>query len=79
MATLKGKSMPSLTSKVFYTLVTLHFQTAFFFIFTAFLLYIGPVLSLVFILVFYFAPQWGQTNALVYTKFSLMGSLSVSF
>ncbi|XP_059665366.1 probable magnesium transporter NIPA3 isoform X2 [Cornus florida] len=44
----------------------------------AFLLYVGSVIVLVFILVFYFAPQCGQSNVLVFTGIcSLMGSLSV--
>ncbi|XP_057954924.1 probable magnesium transporter NIPA4 isoform X2 [Malania oleifera] len=45
---------------------------------TAFLLYVGSVLVLVFILIFHFAPQCGHTNVLVFTGIcSLMGSLSV--
>ncbi|XP_015873691.3 probable magnesium transporter NIPA4 [Ziziphus jujuba] len=44
----------------------------------AFLLYVGSVIVLVFILVFHFSPQCGHTNVLVYTGIcSLMGSLSV--
>ncbi|EPS70905.1 hypothetical protein M569_03856, partial [Genlisea aurea] len=44
----------------------------------AFLLYVGSVVVLVFILVLYFSPQCGHTNVLVYTGVcSLMGSLSV--
>ncbi|PSR90149.1 Magnesium transporter like [Actinidia chinensis var. chinensis] len=44
----------------------------------AFLLYVGSVIVLVFILAFYFAPQCGHTNVLVFTGIcSLMGSLSV--
>ncbi|KAI4385387.1 hypothetical protein MLD38_003421 [Melastoma candidum] len=44
----------------------------------AFLLYVGSVLVLVFILVFHFSPQCGHTNVLVFTGIcSLMGSLSV--
>ncbi|KAK6776307.1 hypothetical protein RDI58_027308 [Solanum bulbocastanum] len=44
----------------------------------AFLLYMGSVIVLVFILVFYFAPQCGRSNVLVFTGIcSLMGSLSV--
>ncbi|KAM3398387.1 hypothetical protein P3S68_001902 [Capsicum galapagoense] len=44
----------------------------------AFLLYMGSAIVLVFILVFYFAPQCGHLNALVFTGIcSLMGSLSV--
>ncbi|KAL2510886.1 putative magnesium transporter NIPA4 [Abeliophyllum distichum] len=44
----------------------------------AFLLYMGSVIILVIILVFYFAPQCGHTNVLVFTGIcSLMGSLSV--
>ncbi|KAL8527443.1 hypothetical protein ACS0TY_005342 [Phlomoides rotata] len=44
----------------------------------AFLLYVGSVIILVFILVFYFAPQYGNSNVLVFTGIcSLMGSLSV--
>ncbi|ONI14041.1 hypothetical protein PRUPE_4G259000 [Prunus persica] len=44
----------------------------------AFLLYVGSVVVLVFILVFHFAPQCGHTNVLVFTGIcSLMGSLSV--
>ncbi|KAH0712704.1 hypothetical protein KY290_008286 [Solanum tuberosum] len=44
----------------------------------AFLLYMGSVIVLVFILVFYFAPQCGHSNVLVFTGIcSLMGSLSV--
>ncbi|KAL7174342.1 hypothetical protein ACSBR2_033580 [Camellia fascicularis] len=44
----------------------------------AFLMYAGSVIVLVFILIFYFAPQCGHTNVLVFTGIcSLMGSLSV--
>lgn len=44
----------------------------------AFLLYVGSVLVLVFILVFHFAPRCGHTNVLIFTGIcSLMGSLSV--
>ncbi|KAI4373652.1 hypothetical protein MLD38_011757 [Melastoma candidum] len=44
----------------------------------AFLLYVGSVLVLVFILVFHFSPQCGHTNVLVFLGIcSLMGSLSV--
>ncbi|XP_021800121.1 probable magnesium transporter NIPA3 isoform X2 [Prunus avium] len=44
----------------------------------AFLLYVGSVVVLVFILVFHFAPQCGHTNVLVFTGIcSLMGSLTV--
>lgn len=44
----------------------------------AFLLYVGSVTVLVFILIFFFAPQCGHTNVLVFTGIcSLMGSLSV--
>ncbi|KAL3850162.1 hypothetical protein ACJIZ3_012044 [Penstemon smallii] len=44
----------------------------------AFLLYVGSVIVLVFILVFHFSPQYGHTNVLVFTGIcSLMGSLSV--
>ncbi|XP_044469446.1 probable magnesium transporter NIPA6 [Mangifera indica] len=44
----------------------------------AFLLYVGSVIVLVFILVFHFAPRCGNTNVLVFTGIcSLMGSLSV--
>ncbi|XP_030521226.1 probable magnesium transporter NIPA3 isoform X3 [Rhodamnia argentea] len=44
----------------------------------AFLLYVGSVIVLVFILVFHFSPRCGHTNVLVYTGIcSLMGSLSV--
>ncbi|XAR60321.1 hypothetical protein NMG60_11033641 [Bertholletia excelsa] len=44
----------------------------------AFLLYVGSVIVLVFILVFYFAPLCAHTNVLVFTGIcSLMGSLSV--
>lgn len=47
---------------------------------SAFLLYVGSVVILVFILIFYFAPQYGHTNVLVFTGIcSLMGSLSVKF
>ncbi|KAK4492348.1 hypothetical protein RD792_003152 [Penstemon davidsonii] len=43
----------------------------------AFLLYVGSVIVLVFILVFHFSPQYGHTNVLVFTGIcSLMGSLS---
>ncbi|KAI5673741.1 hypothetical protein M9H77_14105 [Catharanthus roseus] len=45
---------------------------------STFLLYVGSVVILVFILIFYFAPQYGHTNVLVFTGIcSLMGSLSV--
>ncbi|KAM4083988.1 hypothetical protein ACJW30_08G100200 [Castanea mollissima] len=44
----------------------------------AFLLYVGSVIVLVFILVFHFAPRCGHSNVLVFTGIcSLMGSLSV--
>ncbi|KAG8388955.1 hypothetical protein BUALT_Bualt02G0179100 [Buddleja alternifolia] len=44
----------------------------------SFLLYVGSVIILVFILVFCFAPHCGHTNVLVFTGIcSLMGSLSV--
>ncbi|KAL6516337.1 hypothetical protein OROGR_019642 [Orobanche gracilis] len=44
----------------------------------SFLLYVGSVLLLVFILVVHFAPEYGHTNVLVFTGIcSLMGSLSV--
>ncbi|KAK9274356.1 hypothetical protein L1049_019170 [Liquidambar formosana] len=44
----------------------------------AFLLYVGSVIVLVFILAFHFAPRDGHTNVLVFTGIcSLMGSLSV--
>ncbi|XP_073139149.1 probable magnesium transporter NIPA6 isoform X2 [Henckelia pumila] len=44
----------------------------------AFLLYVGSVIILVFILIFYFSPQCGHTNVVVFTGIcSLMGSLSV--
>lgn len=47
--------------------------------FAVFLLYVGSVIVLVFILVFHFSPRCGHTNVLVYTGIcSLMGSLSVS-
>ncbi|CAA0805845.1 Probable magnesium transporter NIPA3 [Striga hermonthica] len=43
-----------------------------------FLLYVGSVVILVFILIIHFAPQYGHTNVLVFTGIcSLMGSLSV--
>ncbi|GAV70296.1 Mg_trans_NIPA domain-containing protein [Cephalotus follicularis] len=44
----------------------------------AFLLYVGSVIALVFMLVFHFAPRCGHTNVLVFVGIcSLMGSLSV--
>ncbi|XP_062016112.1 probable magnesium transporter NIPA3 isoform X3 [Rosa rugosa] len=44
----------------------------------AFMLYVGSVIVLVFILIFHFVPRCGQTNVLVFTGIcSLMGSLSV--
>ncbi|XP_020550093.1 probable magnesium transporter NIPA6 isoform X5 [Sesamum indicum] len=44
----------------------------------AFLVYVGSVIVLVFILVFYFAPQCGHSNVLVFTGIcSLIGSLSL--
>lgn len=50
------------------------------FCFSAFLLYVGSVLVLVFILVFHFAPRCGHTNVLIFTGIcSLMGSLSVNY
>lgn len=50
-----------------------------FYLIPAFLLYVGSVIILVFILVFYFAPQCGHSNVLVFTGIcSLMGSLSVN-
>ncbi|XP_062016114.1 probable magnesium transporter NIPA3 isoform X5 [Rosa rugosa] len=43
----------------------------------AFMLYVGSVIVLVFILIFHFVPRCGQTNVLVFTGIcSLMGSLS---
>ncbi|KAK2641055.1 hypothetical protein Ddye_022818 [Dipteronia dyeriana] len=44
----------------------------------AFLLYVGSVIVLVFILIFHCVPRWGHTNVLIFTGIcSLMGSLSV--
>ncbi|CAL4894319.1 unnamed protein product [Urochloa decumbens] len=44
----------------------------------AFLLYVASVIVIVFVLVFYFSPLYGQSNVLIYTAIcSLMGSLSV--
>ncbi|EOY32836.1 PREDICTED: probable magnesium transporter NIPA3 isoform X2 [Theobroma cacao] len=44
----------------------------------AFLLYLGSVIVLVFLLIFHFVPRCGHTNVLVFTGIcSLMGSLSV--
>ncbi|KAI5603558.1 hypothetical protein Peur_039090 [Populus x canadensis] len=44
----------------------------------AFLLYVGSVIVLVFIMIFHFAPQCGHSNVLVFTGIcSFMGSLSV--
>ncbi|XP_022731616.1 probable magnesium transporter NIPA3 isoform X2 [Durio zibethinus] len=44
----------------------------------SFLLYLGSVIVLVFLLIFHFAPRCGHTNVLVFTGIcSLMGSLSV--
>jgi len=46
--------------------------------FAAFLLYVASVIVIVFVLVFYFSPLYGQSNVLIYTAIcSLMGSLSV--
>ncbi|XP_024460058.1 probable magnesium transporter NIPA3 isoform X2 [Populus trichocarpa] len=43
----------------------------------AFLLYVGSVIVLVFIMIFHFAPQCGHSNVLVFTGIcSFMGSLS---
>ncbi|KAJ6961035.1 hypothetical protein NC652_000041 [Populus alba x Populus x berolinensis] len=43
-----------------------------------FLLYVGSVIVLVFIMIFHFAPQCGHSNVLVFTGIcSFMGSLSV--
>lgn len=48
------------------------------FSFAAFLLYVASVIVIVFVLVFYFSPLYGQSNVLIYTAIcSLMGSLSV--
>lgn len=45
---------------------------------TSFLLYVASVIVLVFVLVFHFAPRYGNSNVLVYIGVcSLMGSLSV--
>lgn len=45
----------------------------------AFLLYVGSMIVLVFILIFHFAPQCGHSNVLVFIGIcSLMGSLSVN-
>ncbi|OWM73522.1 hypothetical protein CDL15_Pgr026621 [Punica granatum] len=44
----------------------------------AFLLYVGSVVMLVFILIFHFSPRCGHTNVMVFTGIcSLMGSLTV--
>ncbi|KAJ3669231.1 hypothetical protein LUZ60_011181 [Juncus effusus] len=44
----------------------------------SFLLYVASVIVLVFVLIFRFAPIYGQSNVLIYTGIcSLMGSLSV--
>ncbi|XP_066366098.1 probable magnesium transporter NIPA4 isoform X3 [Miscanthus floridulus] len=44
----------------------------------AFLLYVASVIVIVFVLLFYFSPLYGQSNVLIYTAIcSLMGSLSV--
>ncbi|XP_062231872.1 probable magnesium transporter NIPA3 isoform X3 [Phragmites australis] len=44
----------------------------------AFLLYVASVIVVVFVLVFYFSPLYGQANVLIYTAIcSLMGSLTV--
>ncbi|KAK6247680.1 hypothetical protein QUC31_019245 [Theobroma cacao] len=44
----------------------------------AFVLYLGSVIVLVFLLIFHFVPRCGHTNVLVFTGIcSLMGSLSV--
>ncbi|KAF8012530.1 hypothetical protein BT93_I0633 [Corymbia citriodora subsp. variegata] len=45
---------------------------------SAFLIYVGATISMVFALVLYFEPRYGQTNILVYLGIcSLMGSLTV--
>ncbi|CAL9190772.1 unnamed protein product [Musa hybrid cultivar] len=45
---------------------------------TAFLLYVASVIVIVFVLVFHFAPLYGNSNVLIFTGIcSLMGSLSV--
>lgn len=45
---------------------------------SAFLLYVGSVVVVVFVLVFHFAPRYGHSNVLIFTGIcSLMGSLSV--
>ncbi|XXG41393.1 hypothetical protein AAC387_Pa01g1863 [Persea americana] len=44
----------------------------------AFLLYMGSVMVVVFVLIFHFAPRYGHSNVLIFTGIcSLMGSLSV--
>lgn len=45
---------------------------------SAFLLYVGSVVVVVFVLVFHLAPRYGHSNVLIFTGIcSLMGSLSV--
>lgn len=47
---------------------------------SAFLLYVASVIVIVFVLVFHFAPLYGNSNVLIFTGIcSLMGSLSVMF
>ena len=47
---------------------------------SAFLLYMGSVMVVVFVLIFHFAPRYGHSNVLIFTGIcSLMGSLSVFF
>ena len=54
------------------------FEWLYFHSISAFLLYLGSVIVLVFLLIFHFAPSCGHTNVLVFTGIcSLMGSLSV--
>ncbi|XP_066366097.1 probable magnesium transporter NIPA3 isoform X2 [Miscanthus floridulus] len=46
----------------------------------AFLLYVASVIVIVFVLLFYFSPLYGQSNVLIYTAIcSLMGSLSMNY
>lgn len=63
------------SSFIMYTCLMLNDK---FFFLAAFLLYAALVITAVFILVFHFIPQYGQTHIMVYIGIcSLVGSLSV--
>lgn len=53
-------------------------MTYYYVLLAVFILYTASVVGVVLVLVFYFAPRWGHTHAMVFIGIcSLMGSLSV--